>query len=370
MGENMETVEKPTVEIKEKPKPKPRRYYSSMRACFELGSKAVEVFKMLFKDVLGEFCHEVPFSIEMDKLVIRTMDPSRLKMANLVFPKNVFEEWRVTGKETELPVRIQVPLKDVAYAIEDSGKDAKVRFEINVTFVTTKPLIDWEYRNPPRCPKCDQPTTSNQLVLEKRARKEYKRGKGYRESYKCSCGKRFKLSVSTRKKRIIETEVDDKKSEFIVTVKEKTDDTFNIKPIEHIGDMEPLPKVSLDGRFKLMAKEFRKKLDKLQKKKDIDHVLLAGSNERLVLHGLPEYETTEVTMAIEKLSEILLDTEVRRGEKKAKFSLAEMMCVVPKTLVDVMVLDYGTDLPMRTLWHTDLNDSTLEFFLAPRIDVD
>ncbi len=360
------------VEIAEKPKRKRlRRYYSTLHVSFELGYKAVEVFKMLFKEVLKEFCDEVPFEIHMDKLVIRSMDVSRVKMANLVFPKQIFEEWIVTskGEEVNLPIRFQVPLEDVKYAIEDVGKDAKVRFDINVAFVTTKPFIDVEVRNPPSCPKCGRSTTWNQLKADanKRGRKPYKRGNGYRENYKCQCGKRFKLSVYTKKERTTETAVDEQKSTFIITVKEKTTDTYSIKPIEFLDGADPLPKLSPDARFKLNAKEFRKKIEKLNKNKDIDHVTLVGSCDKLVLQAAGDL--TGVTVEMDKYSDILIDAEAKSGEHTLKLSLGQLMCVLPKKLADLVTIEYSTDMPLRTQWFMNL-ESTVEFFLAPRIDTD
>jgi len=362
-------MEQQVEEIEQEPKPKKlRRQFSSLYVSFELAGKAVELLKMLCAEVLKEFCDELPFEVYMDKLVIRTMDVARYKMIDFVLPKYMFEEWLVTGDKeqmAELPVRFTVPLDEVKYAIEDAGKDAKVRFNIQLVFATTKPIREREVRKPSACPKCMKPTNWNHLELSKRNKKVYKRGKGYRENYKCECGKRFKLSVYTKKERITETTICNDRSRFLIIVKEKTADNYTIQPIEIADEEIPMPKISFDVTVKVLARDFRKKMEKLEKR--TTHVELASNSEKLLLNG--EGDLTKVSMNIDRGSDILLDMDCYK-EQKACYNLRHLLTLLPKKLIDVISLEYSTDMPLRVTWQTNLNDSTLRFYLAPRVDVD
>jgi len=343
-----------------------RRRYSSLNVSFELEYPLTAYFKELVELIENAFSDDLPLEIHADKLVIKGMDDSRVKMFNLVFPKHIFEEWLVSnGKErmAELPLRITVPIKEVKYAIEDAGKDAKIRFDINVMLTSTVETREVEVRNPEKCPKCGRYTNYNRLPPDKRHTKKYKNGRGMRESYKCECGWRGKVSIRKVKRKVHLTEVDTAKTTFEITVKEKTIDKFKVKYVEINEEETPLPKLLFDAKFKVMAKEFHGKIKKLLKH-HYDSVQFLASDEKLTLTAIGD--VTNVKTEITRQSDIIIDADCPSSEVKSRFTLYHLISLIPKRLVDVITLEYSTDMPLRITWFLP-KIVTAEFYLAPLI---
>jgi predicted RNA-binding Zn-ribbon protein involved in translation (DUF1610 family) len=352
------------VEKKEEQPKKPRKILTAMNASFEIANGTVSIFKELFKTVKEAISDEIPFEIHQDKLVLRKMDASRIMMCDFVLNKEIFEEWHVWNgtkyKPAELPIRIVVPLGEVIYAIEDAGKDARVKFEVTTIFSAVKRPIRVKVYKPAKCPKCGLATTNNQLPRDKRGKK------GNR--YKCQCGWRGKVRVWERTEKVTETEMLEE-SKIIITVSERTKDKFTVKIFEQSSEDIPLPIIDFDGKFKLVAKDFKGKLEKAAKK--TDHIKIVGSEKELALLGDSDY--VGIDMRMNKGSDILLVAEAY-GEQKAVYPLKELINIMPKptkpSVAEIVGIEYTTDRPMRVTWFTNLGTSTITFYLAPRIETE
>jgi len=354
-------------EVKEQAPKKPRKTMSAIVATFVLPQGSIPTFRELFKVLKDALADEIPLMIHEDKLEIRVMDPSRVKMAHFVFPKQIFEEWHVLPsprwKSAPLPIIIKLRVEDLIYAIEDAGKDAKARFEVAAIFTITRRKVKAPVHHPADCPKCKQPTTLNQLPRDKQ--KIVQRKRSTKQWYKCPCGWRGKLITMQRSETVLSREVT-KDSAIIVEVVERTKDKYRLDILDEEVEEEPLPKLTFNARFKVMGKEFKAKLDKLRKKADV--VKIVGSDTGLNLSGRGDYISGDIN--IEKGSDILLVAEAHQPQKDT-LSLDHLISIFPKTNVaDVIALEYTTDMPIRVTWLTSLGEATIEFFMAPRIEVE
>ena len=350
-------------EVEEQAPKKPRKTLSAIVAVFVLAQGSILIFRELFRVLKDAVSDEIPLMIYEDKLEIRAMDPSRVKMAHFVFPKQIFDEWHVLPsprlKSASLPILIKIRLEDLIYAIEDAGKDAKARFEVAAIFATSRRKIKVTVRHPAECPKCKQPTTLNQLPRDKQ--KVVQRKRSTKEWFKCPCGWRGKLVRTQRSESVLTREVT-KDSAIIIDVMEKTRDKYRLDILDEEVEEEPLPKLTFNGRFKVIGKEFKAKLDKMQKR--TDHVKITGSDQGLLLSGRGDYISGDFN--ITKGSDILLVAEAHQPQTDA-FSLGQLISIFPKTNVaDVVALEYSTDMPIRVTWLTSLGEATVEFFLAPK----
>jgi len=359
MGEIMAQI----TQQEEKPAEKQkilRKTFAAITAIFAIANGTVPIFRELLETLKEAISDEIPIEIHQDKLVLRVMDASRIKMANFVLHKEIFEEWHVTNKtkfkSAPLPARIFVGLDDLIYTIEAAGKDAKARFQFNLVFSTVKRPIRVTVRKPEKCPKCGKPTDFNILPKEKQVRNKYKCG---------HCKWRGKVRKWERTEKEIEVEMT-KDSNIEVEVTERTREKYSLKVLEPSKEEIPLPRIIFDAKFKLVAKDFQEKLKRMLKK--TDHTAIVGSDKELKLLG--ESDTLGIDVTLEKGSDILLVAEAN-SPQKAKFSLAELISIMPKPKVaDIVGLEYTTDMPMRVSWFTSLGSSTIEFYLAPRLDVD
>ena len=351
--------------VKEQPKQrKPRVTKTAMSVEFELASDALTIFRELLKNYEDAIGDDLPIEIHEEKLILRSMDASRVKMANFVFYKRMFEEWHVANKtkykSAELPIRIKVPISDLIYAIDDAGKDAKARFYITAVFATHGSWTTVKVRKPEKCPQCSRYTTDNQLPWDKRGKK--------RNRYKCVCGWRGKVRVWERKERVITTEPTNESS-IKIDVMERTKETYKVKIFdEEISELPPLPIIHYDAHFKLLGKDFKAKLERLQKR--TDHFKINGSRDGLVLDG--QGDTIDVSIKIDKGSDILLVADAD-GVSTATFSLGEVLPIMPKpSVAQIIGIDYSTNMPIRLTWQIDKLgvDCLTEYYVAPRIETD
>lgn len=356
------TVEKEEVAV-EKKEVKPRKTKRAIFVAFQIGDNRIGTFKELLKVLEDAFSEEIPLQIHNDGLAIRVMDASRVQMANYFFSQRSFDEFVVgnkTGyKQVDLPVNVTVPLSDILYAIDEAGRDAIVRFEINAVYSTVRVNKMLDMRKPDKCPNCKKETLSNQLPWGKRGKKENR--------YKCICGWRGKVRTWKKKARVYETDIEEKESRFTITVKTGTTEKWDVKLLEpSTEEQPPLPLIRLNTKFKLVAADFRAKIERLQKR--MDHISLLASNEGLRLKGASDYLAGDVE--IKRGSDMLLDVDCI-GEEKAIFSIAALLSILPKKKVsDLMTLEYSTDMPVRITAQTDLEESVIEYYLAPRIEDD
>lgn len=285
---------------------------------FELASDRIETLRKVLKVLDSEFeCDELPIRIGMEEFVIRFMDPSRYKMVNFVISKVEFEEWRFPStkvKTAKFPVTVAVRMKDFLYAIGDVGKDVKVRFEIDAVWAT---------------------------VVKTR---------------------------TEEKKQVKYKETTLEKGDLRITVRGGTVETYDLKLIDYAPEEEPKPKISHHAQFKLIAPDFRAKIERVQKK--VDHCLLIGTPDRLTIEG--SGDTVKATIAVEKGGEILLDIKCKHlHEEKVTLSIDQLLSILPpKKVAELITLELATDMPVKTKWFTNFRESTLEFYLAPRIDVE
>jgi len=358
---NEQVMEKP--ETKEQPKQhKPRVTKTAMNVEFELAGDSLAIFRELlktFEDAIGD---ELPIEIHEEKLILRSMDASRIKMANFTLYKRMFEEWHVVNKTkykpAELPIRIKVPITDLIYAIDDAGKDAKARFYITVVFSSYGSWTKVKARKPEKCPKCGRFTIDNMLPPNKRGKKNNR--------YKCVCGWRGKVRVWERKQKVTTTETLNESS-ITIEVAERTKENYKVKVFnEETPEMPPLPIIPYDGHFKLVGKDFKAKLERLHKR--TDHFKIVGSRDGVVLSG--QGDTIDVSMKIDKGSDILLVADAN-GVSTATFSLGEVLSILPKpSVAQIIGIEYSTDMPMRLTWQIDKlgADCLTEYYVAPRVE--
>jgi hypothetical protein len=322
---------------------------------FEMAGYTLNLFKELIK-VLEVFDDNIPLTIGHDRLEIRMLDGSRIMMADITFPKYVFEEWLATVKT---PIRVSIPLNDVKYAIEDVSKEARVKFSINLTLKTKKKAYKVTKQEPDKCPKCGESTTWNRLPAEKRRLRVYKRHVKY--WYKCGCG--WKGKIKQRKVREVHYTNEMVEATFKIIVKEKTTDEYNIKYVDVVSDDVPAPKIRFYAKHKLLAKEFLAKLKKLSRRADA--VKLIGTEEKLTLQSVTD--TGSVKVEIAKGVDMLLDSEVIKIGQVAIFSLDNLLTLLPRKSADLITVEYSNDMPIRITWHTQ-TEANIRFYLAPRIE--
>lgn len=300
---------------------KERRHYTRRRGFkmnFELASDRIETLRKVLKVLDSEFdCDELAIRIGREELIIRFMDPSRYKMVNFVISKVEFEEWRFPStkvKTAKFPVTVAVRMDDLLYAIGDVRKDTNVRFEIDAVWAT---------------------------VVKTRTEK---------------------------KKQVKYKETTLEKDDLRITVRGTTVETYDLKLLDYTPEEEPMPKVSHHAKFKLIAPDFRAKIERVQKK--ADHCELIATPDRLIIKG--RGETVKATIRIEKGGEILLDIECKHlHEEKVTLSIEQLLSILPpKKVAELITLELATDMPVKTKWFTNFRESTLEFYLAPRIDVE
>jgi len=352
--------------VAEPKKPKPRKSKRSLYLAFELAYDRIAVFRELLTTISEGFDDELPLQIQENAIAVRVMDPSRVKMANYLFTKDMFEEWQVTQqnhryKMAPLPATITVPLKEVLFAFNNAGKDDKVRFEIAVVFSTIAVKTVANLRKPVSCPKCGVSTEDcyNRLARDKRGKKG--------NLFKCQCGWRGKVRRWSKKVKEYETEVEDKESKFQITVKEKTEETWGIEFLEGKEEEEiPLPKLITEAKFKIVAPYFRAKVERLGKR--VDHIHVIGQPDKMILEGSSDIIAGKIEL--KRGSDMLLDISCHK-EQKAVYSISQLLSILPKkTVAEVINLEFSKDMPIKITALTTLGDSTIEYYIAPRISTD
>lgn len=361
-----ETVGASQVVAEPKKEHKPRKTKRSLYLAFELAGSTIAVFKELLTAISEGFTDELPLQIQENTLAVRVMDPSRVKLANYLFTKDMFEEWDVRQqnhkyKMLPLPATVTVPLKEVLFAINNAGKDDKVRFEIAVVFSTIAIKEVVTMRKPELCPKCGISTEDcyNRLAKDKRGKKG--------NLYKCQCGWRGKVRTWKKKTKTYVTDVETDESKFIITVKEKAEESWTVKYLEGKTEEEiPVPKLPSEAQFKLVAPEFRAKIERLGKR--ADHIHVIGQPDKLILEG--ESDIISGKIELKKGSDMLLDIRCNK-EQKAVYSTSQLLSILPKkTVAEVISLEFSKDMPIKITALTSLGDSRIEYFLAPRIEVE
>lgn len=308
------TAETPTEQVE-----KERRHYTrrqGFKINIELASDRIKTLRKVLKVLDSEFgCDELPIQIGIEELIIRFMDQSRVKLVNFVISKVEFEAWvfpSTKAKTAKFPVTVTVRMDDLLYAIGDVGKDAKVCFKIDAVWATV---------------------------------------------------------VKTRtegKKQVKYKDTTLEKGDLHVTVRGATVETYDLELLDCEAEETPMPKVSHHAKFKLMAQEFRAKIERLQKK--AEHCKIIATPKRLIIKGLGD--TVKATIPFEKYGEILLDIECKHlHEETVTLSIEQLLAILPpKKVADLIILELTTDMPVKTKWLTNFRESTLEFYLAPRIE--
>ncbi|GEM_PF-1691468 len=359
LGEKMSVIE----EEKEE-KPKRRTFKRSATVVFEVGYGVLPVFKELLKTFESAINDELPFEIHPNQLIIKCLDVSRVKMAKYWLSKNIFEEWDVNGKikAEDFPIRFTVPVNEVLYALDKISKEARARFEANIIYEEwTETIKGVEVRKPPFCPKCGLPTVYNQLPPEKRGKRKQTK------KYKCKCGWRGKVRIWTRTEKVKHREFSSD-SELKITVKDKTEQTYEIKLFPYEPEDVPEPKILFDAKFKVDSKEFREILDKMSKR--CENFDIVGKDNEFKLKG--EGENVKITIEAKRHSVVLLDGETN-GEVKARYSIGHVLSVMPKPkIAQVVSLEYANDMPLKLTWFIDSfgAEGLAEFYIAPLIVCD
>jgi len=358
---NEQTVAVVKEQLKER---KPRIVRAAMNVTFEMAWESLMVFRELLKTYEDAIGDDLLMQIGYDELTIRSLDSSRVKMANYVLYKNMFEEWFVGNKtkykSAPLPIRLKMPVADVIYAIEEAGKEAKARFNIDLVLKTYGRTERVTVRKPDKCPKCGQSTTWNQLPENKRGKKG--------NLYKCQCGWRGKVRKWERNERVVVTEVADE-TQMTIEVMERTKETYKVTIFkEEAPELPPIPPIFFDGNFKLVAKDLKAKLERLRKRADC--FKMVGSEKGLELTGKSDF--IDISIKIDKHSDILLTADVL-AECEATYSLDEVLSIFPKPCVaQVIGIEYRTDMPLRLSWIINSlgTSCTAEFYVAPRIAIE
>lgn len=352
----------------QKKKPKPRVTKTGMNIVAVMSGATLILFRELMTVAKVHFSEEVPLEFDGDKLVVKMMNTSRVAMLYYVFPKQVFEEYdvgnRTRFKPIPLPAKITVYAEKLIYMMKDAKKDDQVRFNIEITSGLTKQIREKIVRIPERCPKCYAPTDRNAHkpeVIQKHPR-----------WYKCRCGwKTSKLKQKKMKEKVLAIAPEVGTTNFKVEVR-YTDSTENFKllTIESNDEEVPIPKISFNINFKMVAEKLKKKLERMQE--ETDHITLSGSHEGLIIKGysdlMPDFKTSFL-----RGSDALLDIDEKTREPQtATFSLSYLPNMLPpkKGIADVVALEYSTNMPIRITWQTDVGDAQAVFFLAPRIECD
>lgn len=347
---------------KEETKQKKHRIFkSAAHIHFSLRGFEAVAFKELlrtFQTAIDD--DEMPIEIHVDKLTIKALDRATVKMANYVFGETFFEKWSVRPysnyKMAELPIRFKVPIAEVNYAIEKVTEDSTVNFEITVVFNSWKAKVEVRERVPERCPKCGLYTVFNKLPPEKR-------GKDGR-SYKCGCGWRGKVRERYRKVKVVNKEVADITSLKIV-VEERTAESFEIKVFKDEGEEVPKPVFPPKAEAKVVAKDFRAILERMQKKTQC--VTIKGTENKLTLSGASDL--LGMTIELKKHGDIVLDIKAE-NEQEAVYSLDNIIPILPNkpSIAQIVSLKFATDMPLIVSWHLQQNSScSVDFYIAPRI---
>lgn len=132
-------------------------------AVAEFRFKNAELLKRLFQ-AIGRFCDEPVFTISMDALCIRQMDPSRVVMLDYKLDKHDFDEWSVHtpgvccfNMEEVLKVVFSKLTKDTEIEVFIDGKDDTIHFTLKDTRVRKRsfPLLEPTIEDEIPAPKID-----------------------------------------------------------------------------------------------------------------------------------------------------------------------------------------------------------------------
>jgi len=359
-GRRMSEEMKSEQEVKQR---KPRIFKRAAHVYFSLSGAAAVAFKELLKTFAYAIDdYELPISIEADKLVIRSMDSSRVSMANYELSRMLFDEWHVRPMSkyemADLPIRLTVPISEVNYALEKVGEDSKVAFEFPIIIEEWKSKVEVEVRKPERCPRCGLYTFESANLLP-----PDKRGKDGR-SFKCKCGWRGKVKVRKRKVKVVNRRLADA-SNLMIEVRERTVEKFKVNVFATDFEVPPLPKLEHKFTAKVAAKEFREILLRMQKK--MNSVKFTGTESKLLLSG--EGDMIEMAVELEKNTDILLDIKTHE-EQKALYSLDHIIPILPSkpSIAQIVGLKFSTDNPLIVSWFVEhCPDWTVDFYVAPLI---
>lgn len=344
---------------KEKPKEhKPRKKITEVNGHFSLTNKYALTFKELLKVFKEAMTDEIALDIHENKLAIRQMDASRVKMADWEIPKQDFEEWDVSNPRA-MPARITLAIDTILDIISDITKESKVTLEFKVKTAFYKMRVRETIRNPSACPKCNTMTLTQNNALPPE--------KAVKNRYKCNhCGWRGK--VRKRERWIKKPETETIESKLTIYVTEKVKERYTVETLESNEEEVPIPMLSRDAKVKLVTKAFREKLEKISK--FTDHIKMLCDKDKLVLLGEGDI-VKDINVTFEKGMDMVLDLESILGVKTT-YSLGELLSIVPpnEKLSAIIELSYASDMPLKVSWHTMFGEAKIDFYLAPRIEVE
>lgn len=363
------TVEMPIVEPEEpQKKPKKKRIHkTAMNVDIQMQGETLHLFRETLK-MLSKIADEIPIQFNKDNITIRSMDPSRVAMANIVFEKadcHVFDvENKTRMDDTPLPATICVHLEDLLYCFDKSvTKEATVKFKLQLVYGSERITEEKTVYKPEKCPTCGMETNSNNNILAFKIREKHPR------RYKCrKC--EWKGNVSSHKKNVKtwSTELLSESVFNIEVVDDGSNDIYEVAMLEPNKEEVPLPKIAFEASIKIVTKKLKTKLEKFKVK--VDHVHVTGSAEGLIIDGSSDTTVKSLHATWLRGSEYLLDAHGYKQIANYSLSYFPEFLIDKPTMVPSVLLEFSTDMPFRIKWETNLKNVLIEWFLAPRVEQD
>jgi len=355
--------------VKEKRKPRTFRYGLHVRASLE-GEDALWLRRLVtqLKDGFAGHSYtsysnveDFPLTICQDGFAVRTIDSSRVLMADLRLDKHDFTEFAVEKlkafKPLEVPITIRLNFEDLLYALAGVSRESSVDFEFELLYLAHYEWRKVGRRKPEKCPKCGAETLYNMLPPDKRGKKG--------NLFKCRCGWRGKVRRWSKKQRFLEGTWS-KDTRLNVKVSNGTTEMFQIAVLENTDEPLPCPKAKLDAEVKFVVSDFRTLLERLKKK--CTSARLITERKGLTVQGFGETVKTEFTLprGCDSILKI-----VGRGKQKASYTIANLLQILPKKgIADIATIEYSSDMPLKLSFQPKLANSKAEFWMAPRIETD
>jgi len=153
---------------------------------------------------------------------------------------------------------------------------------------------------------------------------------------------------------------------LLISLKSDMERKFSVPLLENPTDLEyPEPKINFTYMAKLTVEGLRKILEDAK----AEHVRLVADSDGLTFTS--DADLVNFSVKLQRGSDHLLDIETNEPFVKASYSTEWLKSFAKalKPLVDVVTLQYSTDLPMQIETHLRGN-SMLRVWLAPRIEVE
>lgn len=320
--------------------------------------------------VLSRLSSEIPVQLDEHALSIRVMDRSSMQMADCVFPKSIFKQFRIgfvdRFRPAILPVRFCMNVGDILCAIKGISENAEATIDFKLMFARTKRVEPAKLYRPSTCPNCGLLVNDDNNKLE-----DHKRGKSG-TLYTCvKCGWKGKVRGKWRDLTSFEDKVKIEDSSISVTVQGDVTEEYPVTLYDNVPKIISLPTMNFSTTQRLDSKEFHRKI---QKMKQFKRLAITGSKEGIVIEGLSEdlgrqSQSNRGKITINKDSEILKDA---RGQnpQRAVFSTRDFEMLIPtcKGIADLVELEWSSDRPVKITWRVNaLAEATVRFFLASSI---